>query len=203
MPNHLIRFSGRLAGLCRTLWTILFSAVVLAHSAAFMLAQTRGEDEALTPITAQETLPLTVDGAETPERIPDELAYRHFILAIALPDSPSPEQRERRDVVLGRIGLSEEDYNAVLEALAGVRNDLDIIDEEITTLRPRSPHARFEGLRVQRESILDYARNRMHERLSAEGSLALQDHIRDFVKRQIRIYGEIGASGAPPNIHPH
>jgi hypothetical protein len=64
------------------------------------------------------TLSIVVDGSKTPDQIPDDLAYRHFILAVAEHQSPTKDAVERREARLSPIGFSKQDHDACVLALA-------------------------------------------------------------------------------------
>lgn len=63
-------------------------------------------------------LPILVDGKKTPELIPDELAYTHFILTVAEHTSPTPEEVRRRDSRVLPIRLSKQDSDSLVNALS-------------------------------------------------------------------------------------
>lgn len=50
-------------------------------------------------------LSVLVDGSKTPELIPDELAYNHYILTITEHANPTPEEVRRRDSRIHPIHL--------------------------------------------------------------------------------------------------
>jgi hypothetical protein len=66
-------------------------------------------------------LHVDIDGAATPNQIPDELAYRHLIIVLATPAHPSAGQVARRDALIKQIGLSRVDVGALISAVAGVQ----------------------------------------------------------------------------------
>jgi len=59
--------------------------------------------------TGSPHLSVAVNGADTPESIPDDLAYYHFIKATAMLDDAPENDRQRRDALLTRAGLSGQD----------------------------------------------------------------------------------------------
>ena len=54
-------------------------------------------------------LVVLVDGAKNPEQIPDDLAYRHFLVAVATHEKPSAEESGRQKAQLAPLGLAEAD----------------------------------------------------------------------------------------------
>jgi len=137
-------------------------------------------------------LTVVARGADSPEPIPDNIAYAHFVLSIAEPDSPTPKQAERRDAALRPLGLSKSDLDALLLALRGVRHALESLDEEATRVSSTAGAnlERLGDLRLQRSRVLDEARARALAALSADGVSRLADHIRSRVKPAIIIYGD-------------
>jgi len=126
------------------------------------------------------TLPMAVDGAQTPDVIPDDLAYRHFIMAAAENQNASVEEISRRDALLSRVGLSKEDHDYFIIALTNLREQLDEIDRARTELATGSStsESALDQLRLQQNQILDDARIRLLNSLSLEGATRLGMHIR-------------------------
>jgi hypothetical protein len=83
--------------------------------------------------------PGTIDGAKNPELIPDEVAYRMIVLAVAEPPGASAEAKERARAKLNPIGLSEDDAAAFLGLLAEFRNQVDALDRQAADILVRAP----------------------------------------------------------------
>jgi hypothetical protein len=137
---------------------------------------------------------VAVNGTKTPERIPDYLAYWHFIMAAAVRQNASPEEFARRRALLSRIGFSQRDADSFVAALSNVREELDSLDEATTGLAAESANSwhQLDNLRAQRHQVLDNAKSRLRNALTLDGWLILDAYVRDHVKRRIVIYG------APP-----
>jgi hypothetical protein len=58
-----------------------------------------------------------IDGAETPERIPDDVALRVLLGTIALPAAPSAEELARVNAKLQRLGLDAQDLQLLTQEL--------------------------------------------------------------------------------------
>jgi hypothetical protein len=141
---------------------------------------------------AMAMLPIAVDGAKDPERVPTAVAYRHLIAIIAIRDhDASAESIERRRVHLSRIGLSEADEQALSAALRGVGDELNSLEQA----RRNTPSDAFgaaldlNAIRVQERDLLDTARERFGSTLSADGSARFDSYVQQHVKRRIVIYG--------------
>jgi len=138
-----------------------------------------------------EALPVAVDGAKNPERIPDAMAYRHFLRAIAIHVKPSQDELARQDMLIGRIGLSAGDRDALKSAMESVREQLDAINEErqrVSSGTQPTPWS-MAALRVQEQSLLDNSRVLVANSLSVDGAGRLDAHVQQHVKRSIVIYG--------------
>lgn len=138
----------------------------------------------------------TIDGAKTPERIPDYIAYRHFIIAMAegdrfaVPgrnhlgvgrrDHPSEQRVWRRDAILRSIGFSSVDRDAVLSALKDVGDELDSSATPSTALQRKTA----------RDQVFARAQASVDMRLSKNGRERLNAYLQSS-KSLIKIFGEL------------
>jgi hypothetical protein len=83
--------------------------------------------------------PGTIDGAKNPELIPDEVALRMIVLAVAEPADATEAQKERALAKLNPIGLSEEDTVAFLNLLAEFQGQADALDKQAAEVYLRAP----------------------------------------------------------------
>jgi len=134
-------------------------------------------------------LPLAVDGSEHPEQVPDNIAYRHFISTISEAADATPQQRDRRQVFLKRVGLSPEDNEAVLQSIVNLREQLTAIREQRAMLDRTASVTALQTLRLQESQLFDAARLRIISALTSEGRQQLDNYIQENVKRRIKIYG--------------
>lgn len=142
--------------------------------------------QALAPRTL---VPLAVDGAKTPELVPDDIAYYHFIMSAATTSNPSAEEVARRGRAIDRILLSQADSAALIGALAGVREELDRISiSRRQLLGSADDESALQALKTRESSTLDAARTRLTTVLSVSGLAKLDLFIQQSVKRQIVIY---------------
>src|SRR5215471_18201282 len=71
------------------------------------------------PAHAQSVYPPgTIDGADHPELIPDEVAYKMLFLSLMEPENPTEAQRARQEAKLRMIVLSENDQASFLAGLS-------------------------------------------------------------------------------------
>ncbi len=142
----------------------------------------------------QHSLVPLVDGSKTPDQIPDDLAYRHFILAIAEHQNPSQHEYKRRDTRLDPIGFSKQDHDSCIFALAGLREELDAIEADRKTIQvtaaPGDPgvQSRLTALKSQEGSAIAKVRSALRG-LSAAGQALLENYIKVHVKTHIVILG--------------
>jgi len=167
----------------------LFASLGLPLLVPFQASIALGQDQHAAHPT---TLPIVVNGADAPDRIPDHLAYAHFIIAFAQPDSPSAEQASLRDAMLKPLQLSKEDQRSFIAALRGVQAQLAFVareEERLSSSRERS-EARFTDMRLQRTRILSEAQVRLTATLGSEALVRLDSYIKTQVKPRITIYGD-------------
>jgi hypothetical protein len=143
-----------------------------------------------TTVTALAVRP-TIDGSQTPELVPNDTAYRHFILAAAVPSLATQGEISRRDGYLRLVGLTPVDTAAVVAALATVREEVEEIKGEQVRHTDGSVESRqnLSELTRQRAAVLNAARLRLHSGLSADGRAKVDDFVRGRIKPRIKIYG--------------
>ena len=175
--------AGSRTGLTKVAW--------LPHSALHAsVAVTPGLTTAHAHTAESVRLPIIANGANTPDAIPDSLAYRHFIMVTATAATALPQDIARRDAFLNQVGLSENDRSTYLAALSGVREQLASIAQARSQLSPGTSNLRdqFLALKRREDQTLDSAQNRLLTWLSATGVARLNAHIQS-VKKCIVVYG--------------
>lgn len=155
------------------------------------------------PPGAAEQLAVAVDGSQTPELIPDAIAYRLFVSAVAVAGTTaSPEQVARRDALLSRVGFSTDDHSRFVAATRHVTADIDALEAARRQLEAGMPKsgealdqrllAQFDDLRARRKELLNRAVQSTVAGLTPEGQAQFEKFICEHVKKHIVIYG------APP-----
>jgi hypothetical protein len=138
------------------------------------------------------SLPVAVDGAVNPEGISEDIAYRHFLMAVAVPDIPTSDQLARQAALVDRIGLSATDRGAFLSALTGLRGRLDDLSGQAKRLGTGPLEtAGHDSIRAETTQVLSEARAKVAERLGPDGRSRLHKHVLEHVRRRIVIYGEL------------
>lgn len=110
-----------------------------------------------------------VDGKNTPELIPDALAYRHFLSATTVGPNASPQDRRVQRLQLDRVGLSDADRNAYLATIQPLR-------ERLSASITREPN------------IMSDTLEQLRGQLTPDGFQRLEEHVRNYVKPRITIY---------------
>jgi hypothetical protein len=150
-----------------------------------------------------EQLPVAVDGSQTPDLIPDAIAYRLFMSAVSVAGAKaSSEEFDRRDALLSQVGLSVDDYSRFVAATRHVKDDVDAIVAVRRQMEVQlqgslaEPNerllAQFDDLRTRHRVVLNTAVQSAITALTPEGRVQFDTFIRDHVKRLVVIYG------APP-----
>jgi hypothetical protein len=142
--------------------------------------------QAVTPPPAgQSDPPGTIDGSKNPELIPDTVAYRLVLLAIAEPENATDAQKARFRAKIAGARLSEDDIQMLLGILGTFQNQMDALTAQANQILVRDPlpfagtpdYQSLTGLSKQRESIFNQAMSAVAARLSADGVARLQAYV--------------------------
>ena len=133
------------------------------------------------------SLVVLVDGSKHPEQIPDDLAYRHYFLAVATHEQPSAEEQERQKAQLAPLGLSEPDRQQIVLQLGRMTTQLEAIEAEREA--SDGTDAALAGFSVRRDALLSQKAASVRGALSADGASRLGRYITESVKGKIKIYG--------------
>lgn len=128
------------------------------------------------------SLSVLVNGAVTPERISDDIAYRHLVLALALPATATPRQLGIRAARLRQMQLTQSDVSLLLSALQGIPEQVSASEAS-----PDDGDIKY----ARKRAILDEARTRILRSLSVAGVVRLHEYIETHVKKHIIVYGGV------------
>ena len=131
---------------------------------------------------------LAVNGASTPEAVPDDMAYALFFRALA---SPSPRRTERLNHVLTKAGLATADREAAAFAIGTFSIAMDAVAQQRNQNPVGDPAIR--QLEVQ---ALETARQTVAQSVSPAGRALLDAHVRTQVKPRVKIFRD----GAPKEV---
>jgi hypothetical protein len=144
---------------------------------------------------AARSLYLRIDGAKTPELVPDSLAYEHFLMATALPSgTATKDDLLRHKFLLGRAKLSEDEIARFEAATIGVHEDLVDAALLLGQSAGASRSDTAAQFRERQSEILANARLRVVEALGQDAMDRLDAYVRTHVKSQITIYSSEHAS---------
>ena len=139
----------------------------------------------------------TVDGAKTPELIPDHTAYLLIFRAIAEPEDANEFQKARARAKIIRAGLDENDTLAFLNAVTGFQRQLEKLDAEAAKIYERIPFPypghpntsdwqKLVELDKKKELLITSTITLLSARLSAEGMRKLHAFVQEE-KRGMKI----------------
>ena len=123
-----------------------------------------------------------VDGAVTPELIPDAAAYSLFLSTAAEPLGATAEQTRRQRAKLGRAQLSEPDLLAMAPILATFQQQQQVLEQSFRA--GASPVADVDSLRAQ---LVANTRAALKSAITPDG-LARLDALIQMEKRRMAIY---------------
>jgi len=142
------------------------------------------------PVAPNPDPPGTIDGKKNPELIPDEVAYRMIVLAVAEPEDATEEAKERAWAKINPIGFSREDGLAFLILLAEFQTQARELDKQVAEVLVRAPiphpastdYRQLVDLGKQRDQLLNNTVAAFPARLSQEGLLRLRTYLPEAKK---------------------
>jgi hypothetical protein len=131
--------------------------------------------------------PGTIDGSKNPELIPDDVAYRLVLLAVAEPENASDAQKARFRAKIASAGLKEEDTEAFRVILGALQKQLDALSAQAAQIMARDPlplpgtpdYQQLVDLSKQRDPVFVEAMSALPARLSADGVAKLQAYVQN------------------------
>ena len=125
-----------------------------------------------------------IDGSVNPKLIPDSVAYRLFMLAMAEPAVATAEQAQRQKEKLSRFALAEPEFQSFTAILATYLENQRALEAAYAKRTDLSSVAQFEQAR---EALVSQARQQMSGALSPT-TLAALDQVIQAEKRHMAIY---------------
>jgi len=136
--------------------------------------------------------PGTINGAETPEQIPTEIAYEIFLRVASCSDTDSELHQKKCRLVQQATGLDSEDAKHLTAHLAGFRDQILALDDEIADLA-RSANYDKESQRAariaQRDGFIKTKVSGLRQELSPEGRSRFDAYI-EGMKAKIKFIPE-------------
>ncbi|MGB9611858.1 MAG: hypothetical protein ACPL7M_12880 [Bryobacteraceae bacterium] len=181
-PRPDARQHGRCGRDCRFPWLLLVLVAVVPQG---RLWAQHAEHPA--------QLPILVDGDRTPEAIPDDLAWAHFLAAIALEENALERDRKRQEAQLRPLGLEPDHQAALKRILAGLKTALKenerALEKAAQGAQTLETSRRIASLLAQRKQLSSAAVGDLRRTLPEEAFARIENHVRTHVKRRIVIYG--------------
>jgi hypothetical protein len=155
---------------------------------------------ALAPASGQthnhaQPLSVLVDGSKTPDQIPDNLAYRPFILSVAIPLNATSADAAAQADRLRPISLGTADTAALIGALNHVKEQVDALLAEEQRVASDSGLSAAEqlnrvlDLHSARDAFLDAIAVKILSALSPAANAKLDAWIKTGVKPNVKIFG--------------
>ena len=136
----------------------------------------------------QMQLVVQVDGSVNPGRIPDDLAWRHFLCAVASHPNPTAAESKRQKAQLAPLGLPAADSQLLTGELGRMQTQIDAIQSSLQLTNP-GDSAAVAALKQQRDALVAQTIVKVNSILSPDGLSLLRTYITNAVKRNIVIYG--------------
>jgi hypothetical protein len=134
--------------------------------------------------------PGTIDGAQNPEMIPDEKAYKAFFLAVAEPEDAAEERKAMAREKVRTVGHKDLDSEILLHTLSEFDRQMKELhrqSEQVTAqglALPGTPLARqLDGLYQRKERLVGDTISLLNSRLSIDGARRLYEHVQQIKKR--------------------
>jgi len=145
-----------------------------AHLARENGASHQGSHDLVTTLSGVKMLAGGVDGAITPELIPDLVAYRLFMTAVAEAFDATPQQRVRQRAKLARAHLSERDLQQLFVILAAFQARQQQLENSVQASANVRNANEFE---TQRDSLVSESMADIKTKLSPQGTSSLHELI--------------------------
>ena len=129
--------------------------------------------------------PGTIDGKKNPELIPDEVAYRLVLIALAEPEDATDAEKARYQAKIRTAGLSTEDRDALFQVLGALHKQQEPLKAQAREIKTRNPfpfagtpdYQKLLDLSKQREQAIAEAKSAIPARLSLAGASKLQAYV--------------------------
>jgi len=126
--------------------------------------------------------PGTIDGAKSPELIPDSTAFRLVFLSLRAPTSPNATDLKKQSSLLKHIGFSDDDAVAAKNII----NDFGTAyDDWQRKFRQTSSSIDVPNARSERETIVQETLGRVMKQLSPVGAAQLAQYVQAAKARMV------------------
>jgi hypothetical protein len=121
--------------------------------------------------------PGTINGAQTPELIPTEVAYSFFLQMATCSDDDPDVYKKKCGLVQQAVGLDPEDSNRLSNRLKGLRGKIAALDDRIAALRQGTNVNSRDAAFMQRKDMLLTTAEILRQELSSDGKKKFDAYI--------------------------
>lgn len=126
--------------------------------------------------------PGTIDGAKTPELIPDSTAFRLVFLSLRAPESPSATDLKKQSSRLRHIGFSDDDALAAKNIISDFGTAYDDWQRKFSQTNSSLD---VSNARSERETIVQETLGRIMKELSPVGAARLAQYVQAAKARMV------------------
>ena len=183
----------------------LLGFIVIATTIIVVAVASRGPEKAKAALAGPETFttyapvilqdpPGTIDGAITPELIPDDIAYSLFFKFVA--GRRTDDEKNRLRFYLQQRDLDGIDVEALIRTADELQEADRALDNDQIALtvppRDRSPamEARVAGLKERKRALVNEEVALLPNRVGQNGAERVRRHVIEYMKRKIKIIPE-------------
>lgn len=121
------------------------------------------------PATAPLEPPGVIDGAETPELIPTEVAQEIFLRVTSCSDGDPELYQKKCRLARRAVGLGSADAEQVVAHISGLRGEIERLDDQIADAQRSGSESERAALTEQRHDLVKAKVAALREGLSPEG----------------------------------
>ena len=129
----------------------------------------------------QHATPTLIDGSTHPELIPDSLAYRLYLTALATDQTATEASQERQHAHLMKTGLGETDIQTLISILSDFKGKYDALvgeyNDSAKAALARNETTDVRGLLKKLDELIQSTRDTISIRLSSQGAAQLQSFV--------------------------
>ena len=129
-----------------------------------------------------------INGAITPDLIPDSVAYRMVFLSLAEPSTASTEQVDRQHIKLSHLHLNQSDEQSLVTVLVLFQDQYTTMLDTFNKTFSSGQAPDTASLHAERDDLVQNTRNLLAAQLSSAGMLMLDTFVRG-AKRNMKISG--------------
>jgi hypothetical protein len=154
-------------------------------------SQTATSGTAVPVAAPQPDPPGMIDGAENPDLIPNEAAYRVVFLAFAEREDATDGERARYRAKIHPAGLGDDDETALFVILSAFKKQTDDLQAQATAILNKDPlphpdsvdYQQLLDLDKQGRAVFGEAMSALPARLSADGVVKLDTYVKGEKRR--------------------